>query len=166
MAQEVKDDNIMVKNVLIPMRKCIMCNKLCYTKKSVKKDHPFLIFCSRCNLFGYCSRKCQKAHWNQHKTFCLESLANNNKYLIRVFENFESNIQMFQLIKVLKENTPYKFVFAVNVICETDIKQHFTNKFMDFKDKLQLNINTQSNIINQLNKINENNNPDKTTNSI
>ena len=26
--------------------------------------------CSACGLVSYCGQNCQKAHWNDHKTFC------------------------------------------------------------------------------------------------
>ena len=32
---------------------------------------PKLLVCSRCKKVQYCSQKCQKAHWKQHKAICV-----------------------------------------------------------------------------------------------
>ena len=41
--------------------KCVVCGK-----KSQFK-------CSQCAVEKYCSRNCQKSHWNQHKSICKQS---------------------------------------------------------------------------------------------
>jgi hypothetical protein len=46
------------------------CCACCGTQPKTRKDHKK---CGKCQQIYYCSKECQKNHWNQHKTICNSS---------------------------------------------------------------------------------------------
>jgi len=57
-----KEDSGKTSNSLPDANLCAQCGG---------PGQPKLLVCGRCKKIQYCSQKCQKAHWRQHKAICM-----------------------------------------------------------------------------------------------
>lgn len=60
-----QDDNFLVYELTIHEKRCDNC-----LKDTLKIETIDAGLCGKCQKTYYCSRQCQKEHWNYHKTFC------------------------------------------------------------------------------------------------
>jgi len=47
-----------------------VCNSVCCQKCKLPESDTLFKKCEHCRLAYFCSRKCQKKHWKQHKKLC------------------------------------------------------------------------------------------------
>lgn len=60
----VREVSAELQELHIDLRKCNTC------KKTAEEDKIELLACAACNAIYYCSKKCQKVDWKEHKNFC------------------------------------------------------------------------------------------------
>ena len=69
--------------ILTPCGKC--------SKMMKPKD---IKYCSRCTVFGYCSKKCQIGDWKRHKSVCLQHNSDSEKNLNNMSRVVEKLVQL------------------------------------------------------------------------
>lgn len=97
---------------IINLRKLSQAGTSC--AKCHKKNCP-LQRCSKCSFRSYCSEKCQKAHWPEHKSECREFIGDLSRQQLILFDPnnpFERAIQEFDDSN-FNERDFHQFIYTI-----------------------------------------------------
>lgn len=106
-------------------RKCGRCNKDCNNR------------CNRCLKIFYCSRKCQKQDWENHKKNCNVTMSqgvcvlNQNSEKIIKWDEIEKSIK--EIVKIMDKD-PIKRETLKMILFSNMITYMRQNKVLDFSD--------------------------------
>ncbi len=113
---------------------------MCQNCLKRRSDVVKLLVCANCNNIHYCSRKCQKAHWSQHKPFC-KSNSESTEKLKKTLDSPEKNI--LTLLESWKRKAlSVMLPAACSVLTKNEIKQQPPTKLVAFYLEFSYNAQT------------------------